>query len=83
MAEHGENECKPSLSWNFTFNSIQKSKLKPFTDHFNYDEGLVKSDPGGLVIPPDYGRHAQDIWRFQPREDDVWIVTFPKCGNLK
>ena len=24
---------------------------------------------------------AEQIWNFIPRKDDIWIVTFPKCGT--
>jgi hypothetical protein len=46
-------------------------------------EGLVKSEPGGTVMPTNYGKdsNAQIVYHFEPRKDDVWVVTFPKCGN--
>ena len=81
MEYNGEKYKLPP--WKYSFNLIPRTRLKPFTQHFNCEEGLVRSDPGGLVLPPDYVPYAQDVYRFQPRKDDVWIVTQPKCGKHK
>ena len=65
------------------FNAIPKTKLKSFTKSFpSYDEGLVKSEPGGFVIPPYYCENAERIFRIKPRQDDIWLLTFPKSGFL-
>ena len=24
---------------------------------------------------------AEPIWNFTPRKDDIWILTYPKCGT--
>lgn len=67
---------------NVTFKVIEKSLTDKFQAHFpNYTEGLVRGEPGGFVLTPEYARHAEKLRNFKPREDDVWIVTFPKCGN--
>ena len=66
------------------FNIIPKTQSKSFTDLFQgYCEGLVKSEPGGTVLPTVYSRdnNAQVVYQFEPRKDDVWVVTFPKCGS--
>lgn len=66
------------------FNIIPKTLTKPFSDIFGgYMEGLVKSEPGGTVMPTNYGKdnNAQIVYQFETRKDDVWVVTFPKCGN--
>lgn len=64
------------------FDVIAQSKLGPFSDHFpHYAGGVVRSDPGGFVMSQEFGRNAHEFFYFQPRKDDVWILTFPKCGN--
>jgi hypothetical protein len=64
------------------FNLITQSKLAgPFTDHFpHYAGGVARSEPGGFVISQEFGHHAHEFFYFQPRKDDVWMLTFPKCG---
>ena len=67
---------------NVKFNVIPKTKLDPFQQHFaSFKNGLVTSDPGNLVVTPLYSENAEKIYRMEPREDDVWIVTYPKCGK--
>jgi hypothetical protein len=64
------------------FNLITQSKLAgPFTDHFpHYAGGVARSEPGGFVISQEFGHHAHEFFYFQPRKDDVWMLTFPNCG---
>ncbi|EFX76431.1 hypothetical protein DAPPUDRAFT_55135 [Daphnia pulex] len=38
-------------------------------------------EPGGFVTSPTYAKHAEKIYRMKPRSEDVWLLTFPKCGT--
>ena len=63
------------------FHEIPKSKLDSFKELFTgCTDGLVRSEPGGYVMSPTYGQNAEKIFRMQPRSDDIWLLTFPKCG---
>jgi hypothetical protein len=44
-------------------------------------DGLVRGTPGGFVLSPLFSQHADELRKFEVRKDDVWIVTFPKCGT--
>lgn len=78
----GNDERATSVTTKVKFEVIPKTLLSPFKEHFpGYTEGLVRGQPDGFVLTPAYARHADELISFQPRSDDVWIVTFPKCGT--
>lgn len=81
---HFDDEKFKQLELNVKFNVIPKTRLKEFIQQFNgYTTGLVRSDPGNFVMTPLYGKHAERLYRMQPRSDDIWLLTFPKCGKYK
>jgi hypothetical protein len=45
------------------------------------DEGLVKIWPPGCAIFAEFRHHAERTRKFTVREDDVWIITYPKSGE--
>ena len=34
-----------------------------------------------IILPSKFEKSAERIWNFKPRKDDIWIVTYPKCGT--
>ena len=41
----------------------------------------LRSIPGNVWMPKKYRAAAEKIYNFEVKEDDIWIVTFPKCGT--
>lgn len=38
--------------------------------------------PPGVVLPGNYKNYAQRILDLEVREDDIWVISFPKCGKI-
>jgi hypothetical protein len=81
MSRFGDEKLKqPQLK--VKFNVIPKTKSKEFQQLFNGPKnGLVRSEPGNFVMTPLYGNCTEKLYQLQPRSDDVWLLTFPKCGK--
>ncbi|XP_046447169.1 sulfotransferase 1 family member D1-like [Daphnia pulex] len=67
---------------NVEFKSMPESLEEQFLKDFpSYDEGLVRGEPGGFVLTPQYGEHAEELYNFHVRPDDIWVLSFPKSGT--
>jgi len=44
-------------------------------------DGIIKVWPPSSAILAEFRHHAEKIRKFTVKEDDVWIVTYPKCGE--
>jgi hypothetical protein len=59
----------------------------PLVDKFKtanqtfYDHGIIKIWPPGCAMFAGFRHHAEKIRQFTVREDDVWIITYPKSGE--
>jgi hypothetical protein len=77
-----DDENFQQLQLKVNFNAIPKTRLKKFNQLFNgYKFGLVRGEPVKFVMLPLYGSNADKIYRMKPRSDDVWLLTYPKCGK--
>ena len=64
------------------FSLLEESLSDDYVADFPfYVDGLVRGDPGGFVLTPTYAQVADTFQKIPLRSDDVWVITFPKCGN--
>lgn len=78
-----EDKIRDKPEFPIKFHFMEESIKSPIIDLFpGQAEGMVRGESGGLVFTPEYGRRAHKIYQFESKEDDVWICTFPKSGEL-
>ena len=46
-----------------------------------YKNGFIRVKPSGFVFISETQIHLERIRKFEVRDDDIWICTFPKCGT--
>ena len=42
---------------------------------------MVRTVPRGILMPARFQTLAEDIYNMEVREDDVWMITYPKAGS--
>ena len=70
---------KYPFKWNPISDDVKKQRQKIYTSPSTLD-GLV-SDPLEIYIPRSMEKVAEKVYNFKVRPDDIWIVTYPKCGT--
>ena len=51
------------------------------SDFPNYVLGTIRSEPGNYITSPPYAKAAESVYHMKLRPDDVFVVSFPKCGE--
>ena len=58
------------------------ARLKPvYHEVFEKGQSLVKTIPGGVTLPSAFEKFQHRIKNWQVRQDDVYVLTFPKNGS--
>ncbi len=59
---------------------LEAKKEKLFAEGSN-QRNMVMAKPWRFFMPKEMLRDYEAIYNFEIRPDDVWLLTYPKCGT--
>ena len=59
----------------------RRRKLRVFHKEDSAEVDMVRSIPSGIRLNKEFLNWAEKIYKFGLRPDDVFVVTYPKCGT--
>ena len=71
------------IKWVPISDEEKREKLRVFKDEDSKEVDMMMSIPAGIRMPSIFVKKnfPENIYNMKLRSDDIWIVTFPKCGT--
>ena len=83
LKEKLKTSINTSVETSIQFSLIERSLSAEYLADFPYYvDGLARGEPDGFVLTPSYVAAADVFLNIPLRTSDVWVITFPKCGNI-
>lgn len=73
-------EMSYPFKWNPASPELEAQRRELFGEGSSQHNGTV-SEPMGICSGQHMPKCAEMVYNFKLRPDDVWIVTYPKCGT--
>ncbi|KAL1140700.1 hypothetical protein AAG570_000630 [Ranatra chinensis] len=66
----------------YSIEFLEETVNKDLMDHFRGEKtGFCQVGPQKWLLPAAYAAHAEKYYSMPIREDDVWIITYPRSGT--
>ena len=72
------------MSYPFTWSPVSEEWESKRREVFEFGSNQLKNQicsPFGVCAPEPMIEASKKIYDFKVRPDDIWILTFPKCGT--
>lgn len=65
-----------------TYSTIDGKYGEKLDRMFDVKNSFIRVEPGRCVLPPHYALFGPKIRDMEIREDDVWMVSYPRTGQI-
>ncbi len=78
-----EDAVDYNLSEGVTVEELPEELIDAFQkSQKSYTKGFVRLQPYNQVLPRIFCAYEKRVKEFKIYDDDIWIGSFPKCGEL-